>query len=320
MKSVKNNIMVVLMVVLGLVCSNSAQAEVLMYDGFNYSGTLLDGNGDANWGDASKKWATSDALAVLTDGFTFGNLVTEGRAVNMIAAVTKGDPSASRQVAVAPAEGSDLFVSFLYRLNTGYTDNDGSGIRSADWDFWTCGGRQDQYYENGEITYSGSLKQGNNDINNTGSTYLVVAKFGNIGGFAVQEANFWAVSESSFDAIQITPGFTEFTEELLTSYSTSRNTSGPATSVGAAFTTNDYVEMFVLDSSGTGFNVILDELRFGTTLSSVLPIPEPATLGLLLIGSLALLRRRRTGEILQENGAFLKGNHHIPRQQKNLQK
>ncbi len=50
------------------------------------------------------------------------------------------------------------------------------------------------------------------------------------------------------------------------------------------------------------------------------PIPEPATLGLLLIGSLALLRRRRTGEILQENGAFLKGNHHIPRQQKNLQK
>ena len=42
-----------------------------------------------------------------------------------------------------------------------------------------------------------------------------------------------------------------------------------------------------------GDNTLIDEIRIGTTLADVIPVPEPVTLTVLAIGGLALLRRRR---------------------------
>lgn len=42
---------------------------------------------------------------------------------------------------------------------------------------------------------------------------------------------------------------------------------------------------------GKGYTI--DELRFGDTFADVAPVPEPASMGLLAVGGLALLRRRR---------------------------
>jgi len=37
----------------------------------------------------------------------------------------------------------------------------------------------------------------------------------------------------------------------------------------------------------------VDEIRIGTTLADVIPVPEPASVALLGLGGLMLLRRRR---------------------------
>ena len=49
----------------------------------------------------------------------------------------------------------------------------------------------------------------------------------------------------------------------------------------------------VRDTSGPDPSIVFDELRIGSTWASVTPIPEPATLGLLLVGCLLMYARGR---------------------------
>lgn len=280
MKNVKRNIMVVLVLSFGFSLFQSAQAELLMYEGFDYPSGPLAGNGDSDWGNAANKWTVnSNALASITDGLDFENLVTKGGATQIIVAIT-GPAEARRQVANVPLAGSDLFISFLYQ--NPMMMSDAAWIYSSDLNIWAS-------YK-GSIHYGGTEAMGTNTFTD-GNTYLFVAKFGNIGGPALQLGNLWVLSETDFSDIQATPGFAGFTESYLDAHNTSQTLTS-ATSVGSAFTTSDYVNLVARKTNGTGFNVIYDELRYGTQLTDVLPIPEPATLLLLALGSLALIRRK----------------------------
>ena len=79
-----------------------------------------------------------------------------------------------------------------------------------------------------------------------------------------------------------------------------------ATSVSGLGTPTASVTANLLDGANdqlsqfdfTGNNVyLLDEFAIGETFNSVTGIPEPASLGLLLLGGVAVLRRRRAGDV-----------------------
>ncbi len=60
-------------------------------------------------------------------------------------------------------------------------------------------------------------------------------------------------------------------------------------------TVKDFCLYNVAFYPGSGANNgSMDELRFGSTFADVVPIPEPATIGLLGLGCLAVMRRRRS--------------------------
>jgi hypothetical protein len=70
--------------------------------------------------------------------------------------------------------------------------------------------------------------------------------------------------------------------------------SGPSVTGTTITTTKDFCLYNVQFYPGSGTNNgSMDELRFGSTFADVVPIPEPATIGLLGLGGLVLLRRRR---------------------------
>jgi hypothetical protein len=70
--------------------------------------------------------------------------------------------------------------------------------------------------------------------------------------------------------------------------------SGPSVTGTTITTTKDFCLYNVAFYPGSGTNNgSMDELRFGSTFADVVPIPEPATIGLLGLGGLVLLRRRR---------------------------
>ena len=55
------------------------------------------------------------------------------------------------------------------------------------------------------------------------------------------------------------------------------------------------LDHFIVYFGGGGANTLLDEIRFGTTLADVIPgpvVPEPASLTLLGLSGLMMLRRR----------------------------
>jgi len=260
-----------------------AHADVLLYDGFDYSGIRGDGTGigfgtDADGGTGNWDGAWSGNLRWISTGLTYttsgGTLVTTGGAV--ADPLTNTEFSAARDYTSATIGADDtVWFSFLVKYDAGLFDQvkfatDETGTPNSANGFGTRAGAGN--INNGELEPMINQNRGGGatalDVSD-GQTHFIVGKM-ELSSTGDDTLSLW---------YDIDLSETEGTLGL------------PDGTVTANLTIDS--DTFSI-SSGGGSAGIYDEIRLGESLADVTPIPEPASgLGVVAFGVIAMLKRRR---------------------------
>jgi len=252
--------------------ATSSQAALLAYDGFNYtSGSQLTTvgalNGGTGWGGG---WVQTGQrpMAVTTGGYTYLNLPSVGNG----ATPTNNDRPGARRALATPITSGTVYVSALVAPG-GYHENwYNSYVFLADDD----------------ESYSGSF--GVDAVSDSGGLWTP-----QIWG-AGTNPNTLALASTNVANGTVNLMVAKINLDLDTIHVFVNPTVGaaePLATIDAAFTgpSISHVGFY----SSTRSSVPWDEIRIGQTFADVTPmIPEPASLGLLGLGGLAMLRRRRS--------------------------
>lgn len=278
----KTNILSLLAAVSACGFSTSIVNAQLIYDGFNYTSgeALAAQNGGSGF---SAAWASpgSAVTATIVSGLTFGSLSTTGNAVSVTVNSANGwgtQAVIGRPVTTAPS--TTYWASNLFEvISTGGFDVIGVGSGSNGFDpgqgvFGTSYNDSSKPAIRGS---SGDVGFGSSLSLNT--IYLTVAQY------TASSINAWIFDTSSYSN-WVTNGSTQ---PGLTTYALMNGSiSDPGT-----FDTNVLLGGYTPD--GNSATLIFDEVRFGDSLASVTPVPEPSTFAVLIGATVfgMVFRRRR---------------------------
>lgn len=297
-----------------LMLPNSLHASLLIYEGFN-GYTVGDIGGQAvntNATGLTGNYAASQVSRAnyQTNGLTFSNLVVSGGSVvqNSTTGVNFG-----ARLDAGTFTGT-LYTSYLINFSSAgdtasrawASINQDSAISAkrtlaaiADMDNST-------YAAVGYDSVTNATSSGIQLAGNT--TYMVLASFSHVGSALdvtnAGVATLWVITENQFGYFQ-TNGFTDLN---LNSASIGSGASdvfarvtNTATTGTYTFATNRYLQLS-LNANSASRSYTMDEVRYGTILTDVAPIPEPTATALMALGVLGLtafvgLRRYRVGKI-----------------------
>ncbi len=277
----------------------SGQAAQIAYEGFNYqppavaSGTALGSitpAGGTGWSDATWLFNNNGFPTNPTGGLSYGALATQAGAVT--------DPSASNNQSYIRKSSASLMTGTAVRWFSLLLDIDSlSATPTANARAVWAGLSNDNANATSVSTNVGFSVIGNN----AGNGYDMVARIGANDGTEIAltlGSPILIVGKYSLNAVG-----NEFMEVWLNPATstlggadlTSGSSAGGYSSLSASSTINGASFAFnAAGALGNTFTGTLDEIRVGDTYADVTPvIPEPASMTLLAVGGLMMLRRRR---------------------------
>ena len=243
---------------------------------------------------------------VLSAGLNFAGLASSGQAVTYSSSSTSV-ASAELLLNSTVANGGTLYSSYL--VNTGTksaASGNGTELRISE-DSGSGGTRYRSFSDSrGSTTNMGLFYSGTSNATiadsgvalTSGTTYLMINTFANVNvALSVGPPEVagigqsFALTETQFATMLAYPGGPQAflndaatNNSLVTAYATNTANTG-----NNGFISGDFMQMVKVSSGGT-----MDELRYGDSLESVIPVPEPASglLALFGIGAVAVRRRR----------------------------
>ncbi len=260
-----------------------AQAQLTVYDGFNYSAGALAGNTGGSG--LSGAWSTESGTGlyqVANDGLTFSDLLVSGGRIQVTTLGGAWTPSSRiARPLVTPITAGQTFGSFLYR-------------RQTDVDLTTVGGVQfgaanasdnshpAQFYTTewqqavGARTDGGSTSVSGSSIP-INQTFLVLFSANLSPG--AQTLDLWVMNSAQYDNLK-TGGITVSELDSATIGTGSGQLWAKSRDVAteATLRTMDHVKFMTFGGGSGVASMSYDELRIGTTLDSVIPLDvEPPT-------------------------------------------
>jgi len=296
----------------------SARATLLVYEGVNgyTTGSLAAQKpNDSTVGlDKTKGYydgaspSRAGGYTVQSTGLTFGPLETSGGALSFNGGTNVIGPDLDLG---SIAFTGTLWSSYLVTLSArGTAAADGVVIRIGDTPADSTGNHFSSWADSRQSSTAVAVgySKGNTAVNGTGSlalgtTYIIISEFTRVGESVSTGtpgvATSWALTESQFAAFLADGGDEAALARASVTATAMHSTGANGTQ---AFSSSQSIGIITVNDSG-----VLDELRYGSTLADVIPIPEPATAALLAglgCGVFLLLRRsRRHGPGLPARGS-----------------
>ncbi len=286
-----------------LVCMTSAaQATLLLYEPFDYAtgniATVDTSGGPAIGFDPGSQWSENSTRTtnIHAGSLGFGTMANTGNKFQYWSGGTDGSNTVQRGIALNQSSG-DLWMAYLYqptaatpRLKGGVhvdPDNNNTLITrkfgaSSALQGSTTNGNLQLYYNN--VRAEGTA------VSSSTVNQMWIHKYTDLGSASGGTATLWTIDAADYDAIA-SGGVTEAELDANNIQKIFTTLTGTA----ATLNWTDTLRIYVRDNgSGTG-TFYVDEIRMATTLNEAMDvtIPEPATMSLLALGGMAMLRRRK---------------------------
>ncbi|MDF3056925.1 MAG: anchor protein [Rariglobus sp.] len=286
-------------VVLALATISSAHATLLVYEGFNgYTlGALAGQTPNTNTIGLDRTVGYYDGPALFrtanytlqSSSLSFAGLQTSGGSLNFSA----GTNVIGADIDIATPFTGTLWSSYLVRLSTKSTGLSGDGatirIGTTPSDSSTTN-HFNSWADSRSSSTNVAVGYGSTGTNGTGTlalntTYIVINRFTNVGNASGGTATLWALTVAQYNTFRLNGG-----DEAALGGTTVTATASNTLTGTFVFSSTQAVGIVTVNDAGA-----YDELRFGSTLADVTPIPEPATSAALLglACGLVLAARRR---------------------------
>lgn len=283
---------------------SQSQASLLVYEGFvGYSGNLGSATPNSNTIGLNQSVAYTGAgvanYTVNASSLSFGsNFLTNGGSVT----TTSGTSVAAATMALGSSYVGTLYGSYLVQLTSkGSAAGDGALARIANTAA-NVGERFESFADsrssstNIGAAYDSTAAVGSTGLA-TGTTYLMLSCFTNVGsalsgGAGSGIATVYALTLAQYESFLAAGATQSYLDSAAVGTGSSEITgrvSDTVTSGTYSFSTGNFAQ-FVSVADVAQF----DEMRYGTTLADVIPVPEPSTFVLAAagLGALYVLRRR----------------------------
>jgi hypothetical protein len=315
------NMRSLMVMVATIVCAAGAADADVLYDGFDYGqtdgalvglGTAADGWGGA-WedGNSATAWAANYQTGGLGIGSGLTTLVANGGNAQ-VTGETSGNQYGryGRKIGRIDSQNIDwtnVYGSYLVRIDsrestpdddedyyvlqtaiqTSVNDNGGSAEFSADNKAWDAPEVRATIGSNKSLAGAGM---------GVGTTYLMLFAAEGLGDTSTPALSIWLLTSDQFDNFKA-EGLTKAELDGASEGALATDVTAKASVSGgdADFLTDQYLQFFHYGRSGLAIEMQYDEIRLSDeSLDAVTPvIPEPATMAVLGLGGLAMLRRRR---------------------------